>query len=131
MAQDITTYRPHKSLYFTRDISHEEIVEILDRIERDLNQPIRRHYDDSDHFFDILVDTGYKSFRVHSSQTGPQGNKHVIPFRASPVKRNRGVRKPRTGLCGVWLKAFNNAPPWTNQEVLVVYNIFNDYGIIY
>ena len=58
-ANGITTLRDDKELYFTRDISQEELTEIFDRVEHDLNQPIRRYYDDSDHFFDILVDIGY------------------------------------------------------------------------
>ena len=130
-AKGITTLRDDKELYFTRDISQEELTEIFDRVEHDLNQPIRRYHDDSDHFFDILVDIGYKSFRVHPEQTGTREREHAMPFRASPVKRNRGVRKPRKGLCRVILKAFSHAPPWTTEEVAVVYNILSDYGVIY
>ena len=130
----ITTYRADKSIYFSRDISHDEITEMFNRIERDLNQPIIRYYDDIDRFFDIDLGPGqgYKSFRIHKGYSDfRHGNQIAKPFKKSYYPLRRGVRKPRYGLCCVFLKAFYNAPPWTNEDLMVVYNIFNDYGIIY
>ena len=127
MSYTLTSVIDGKSLYFSRDISSDEITEIFDRIERDLGHPIIRRYPDVDHFFDIQKGYGYNSVRIQPNyRTSPV----TKPFHESPIIRKRRVRKPRSGLCNVMVKIINNDPPLTTEELAVVYNILSDYGVI-
>lgn len=121
MATGITTYCFGPRMYFERDITREELTEIFEKIEKELGKTIYRHYSvltGDDHFFDIKCENvyQYKSFRIHG-------------FKKTKPERKKGVRMPREGCSTTCLKAFDNAPSWKRNEVDIVINILQDYGV--
>jgi len=109
-------------MYFERDITHEELTDIFDKIEKELGKNIVRHYsvlNGDDHFFDIKCENnGYKSFRINKG------------IKKTKTVRKKGVRMPREGCATTVLKAFEYAPSWRRKEVDIVIKVLQDYGVI-
>jgi len=120
-------YQHGPKLYFPKDITETEITEIFEKLKNVFGDNIRTYesvMSNDDHFFDINGN-GYKSFRINK---GDSSEKYTLS--KSYIQKKPNVKFPRYGTKWTCLKAFNNAPPWTYDEVNAVLGILGEYGVL-